>query len=150
MKKSASKHLVPCVLGAAVIGVSLVAGCQREGSGSASAAAPKADPPDVYMKDPVFQKALADKRQERNGILSVRRRLVEEAEKKVEAMKAKMPGADETAIKAELEKDPEWVSLIARVESANDAYNENRLATTKIVGERISSKKSSNSKPLKK
>ena len=150
MKTSTSNNLVPCALGAAAFCAFLVAGCERDAGGAAAAAAPKADPPDVYMKDPVFQKALADKRQERKGILSVRRRLVEEAEKKVEAMKAKMPGADEAAIKAELEKDPEWVSLIARVESANDAYNENRLATTKIVGERISSKKSSNSKPLKK
>ena len=150
MKKSARKHLVPCALGAAAFCVLLVAGCQREGDKTAAAdSAPKAEPPSVYMKDPAFRKALADKRQERNEILSVRGRLVEQAEKMVEAAKAKMPGADDAAIKAALEKDREWVSLIARIESANEAYKDNRLATTRIVGDRIAPKKSSNSKPLK-
>ena len=150
MKKSARKHLVPCALGAAAFCALFAAGCARDEGVAAADTAPKADPPSVYMNDPVFKKALADRRSERNGILSLRSKLVAKAEKMVEEARAKMPGADDAAVKAELEKNREWVSLVARIEDANKAYEENRLATTKTVRERISPKKRVSEGSLKK
>ncbi len=130
------KTLVPIVLGAMAVMAFVLTGCQREET--APVAAPtKADPPEVYMKDPVFQKALAEKRAVKNEILARRETLLNELESRVDAMRKAMPGADDAAVKAALEKDPDWNSLVKRIEDLNEAYNDNRKATTKIVGERL-------------
>lgn len=133
MIKRASRYLVALTFGVVALGGVIVAGCSRE----EAPAVPKADPPSVYMKDPVFTNALAVQRAARQKILSVREKLVVEMESRVDAMREKMKGASDESVKKELEKDPAWNSLVKRVKDLNTVFEENRLKTTKIVGDRI-------------
>lgn len=98
---------------------------------------PPANSPSVYMKDKAFRAKLDAQTATRTEIAIARDRLLTELEQRVDAMRAKMPGADDAAVKKELEKDPEWNSLVRRIADANAAYEDNRKATTKIVAERI-------------
>lgn len=93
--------------------------------------------PQEYMKDPVFREKLASERHQRDQILAQRGELVRELEAKSKAMQEKMPGASEAEIVAELEKDPEWNSLVKRVEDLTTAADERRAASLKIVRERL-------------
>lgn len=115
------------------------AGCDRGEGANASAEEPemRADSPSVYMSDPVFTNALAKQRAERREILATNEKLIRQLEAKVEAMRRKLPGASDDAIRIELEKDPEWNSLAKRIKDAQVAFKENRQTTTKLVGERI-------------
>lgn len=93
--------------------------------------------PAVYMKDPAFRQTLSNQVERRNGLAKARGELAAQMEKMVDAMKAKMPNADDATVKAALEKDPEWNSLYKRIVDANTALEENRKETTAIVGQRI-------------
>ena len=137
-----SKNLVPFALCAIGLLSLVLQGCKpQEGKDSRAAGrAVEADPPEVYMNDPVFRKALAEQSGERKELARLRNRLRTEMVAKIEAMKAKMPEADDAAIKAELEKDPEWNDLYRKITDANEAIEDNRKHTTKIVGERIAPK----------
>ena len=130
--KCTSRYLVPLALGAMAAWAVLLAGCSREETSASRPGAPSLD-----MKDPSFRKALDEKRAERNAVLGLREKLMQELEKRVDAMRAKMPGADDAAVKKELEKDPEWNSLIKRISDADAAFDDNRKATTKLVSERL-------------
>ena len=114
----------------------LFGGCDRD-----KPSAPQVDPPSVYMKDPEFRSALAEKREERQAILHTREALVVELEKFVNDARAKTPNADDAALKEELMKNPEYVSLLTRFKDANEAFEDNRKATTAVVRDRISPKK---------
>lgn len=140
MIKSTSRYLVPFALGAMALFAVVLTGCSKPEEPSATPPVKKADPPSVYMKDKGFRKALDEKRAERQQVLGVREKLLAELEKRVEAMRTKMPGADDAAVKKELEKDPEWNSLIKKIGDANAAFDDNRKATTKIVGDRLSAR----------
>lgn len=137
MIRRTSRYLVPFALGAMALFAVVLTGCSKPDEPSAKPPVVKADPPSVYMKDKGFRKALEEKRAERTEILGVREKLLAELEKRVDAMRAKMPGADDAAVKKELEKDPEWNSLIKKIEDANLAYDDNRRAATKIVRDRL-------------
>ena len=102
---------------------------------------PSSSSPEVYMNDPVFQKALGDRRTERKDLVLARAKIVEEMKAKVDAMRAKMPGADDAAVKAALGKDSEWTSLEQRVIDLNTALEENRRRTTRIVHDRLAPQK---------
>lgn len=133
MMKRTSRYLVALMLGIIAMGSVFIAGCSRE----EAAEKLKADPPSVYMKDPVFTNALARQRAERREILSAREKIMEQVRARVDAMRAKMPKASDEEIKRELEKDPAWQSLMARASDIGKAYEDNRLKTTEIVGDRI-------------
>lgn len=133
MIKRTSRYLVALTFGVIAMGGVFVTGCSRE----ESVEKPKADPPSVYMKDPVFTNALARQRAERREILSAREKIMEQVRARVDAMRAKMPKASDEEIKRELEKDPAWQSLMVRANDIGKAYEENRLKTTEIVGDRI-------------
>lgn len=137
MIRRTSRYLVPFALGAMALFAVVLTGCSKSEEPLAKPPVVKADPPSVYMKDKDFRAALDEKRAERQQVLGVREKLLAELEKRVDAMRAKMPGADDAAVKKELEKDPEWNSLIKKIEDANAAFDDNRKATTKIVGDRI-------------
>jgi len=96
--------------------------------------------PAVYMKDEGFKKDLAHQRKARLELTKSRAALVEKMKSMVDAQRAKAPGADDAAIKAVLEKDPEWLSLEKRVVDLNAALEENHGRTLKIVGDRIAPK----------
>lgn len=93
------------------------------------------------MRDPVFLKALADRRADRRDLLARRAKLVAEMKARVDAMRAQKPEATDAEVKAALEKDPEWVSLSNRVVDLNTVLEENRRRTTEIVRERITPQK---------
>lgn len=93
--------------------------------------------PQEYMKDPVFREKLATERLQRDQMLAQRGALVRKLEAKSRAMQEKMPGASEAEIVAALEKDPEWNSLVKRVEDLTAAADESRAASLKIVRERL-------------
>jgi len=168
-----SRYLVPLMLGIMAAIGNFVAGCSREAEAEKSMP-PKSDPPSVYMKDKDFRAALEVKNQKRKEVLGVREKLLQELEKRVDAMREKLSAAgregtpgtesagregtpgtesagtpvevDDAMVKKELEKDPEWNSLIKRIEDTNAAYDDNRKAATKLVAERLAARKQ---KPLK-
>lgn len=133
MIKRTSQYLVALTFSVIAMGSVFFAGCSRD----EAVDVPTADPPSVYMKDPVFTNALAVQRAARHRLLSSRDKLIAEMEARVKAMREKMKGMSDEVVKAELEKDPAWNSLVKRVSDLNAAFDENRKATTKIVGDRI-------------
>lgn len=93
--------------------------------------------PEEYMKDPVFRQKLVEQREARKTLLSQRMKLVKQLEAKSLAMQAAMPGATDAEIVAALEKDPEWNSLVKRVEDLVTAADENRAETLETVRARL-------------
>lgn len=124
----------------AVIGVSLIVGCGSEEetqNGEAVENTAQAPRPEEYMRDQNFRKKLDDQEIKRNKLLSDRYRVQRALQKKARAMEEKMPGAQESAIVAALEKDPEWVSLKKRMEDLVMAADENRAKTLDVVRDRL-------------
>ena len=109
-------------------------GCRKEEEPSPSS-------PEVYMNDPVFRKQLADGRKEREGFALKRTELVKAMEQMIEAKKAAMPGADDAALKAALEKDPEWIDLSKRVVDLTTAIQESGRHMDEVIRGRIAPKK---------
>lgn len=109
-------------------------GCRKEEESSPSS-------PEVYMNDPVFRKQLADGRKEREGFALKRTELVKAMEQMIEAKKAAMPNADSAALKAALEKDPEWVSLEKRVNDLTTAIGESGRRMDEVIRKRVAPKK---------
>lgn len=130
-------HASAWVPGALALAALLIGGCSKEEPQDAASAEQKMPTPQEYMKDPVFREKLASERHQRDQILAQRGELVRELEAKSKAMQEKMPGASEAEIVAELEKDPEWNSLVKRVEDLTTAADERRAASLKIVRERL-------------
>lgn len=97
--------------------------------------------PEEYMNDPVFRKALSEKRKEREGRIVARTELVREMEQMVEAQKAKLPNADDAALKRALEADPKWNDLTKRVNAFTAEIEENGRKAQAIVRERLAPKK---------
>ena len=126
--------LVPFALIATGVFAIALPGCREEQKEEKE---PVSSSSDEYMKDPVFRKALADKRAERTDYYQSRTKIVKELEKMVEAKKAAMPGADDAAVKAALEKDPAWLDLVKRVNDLTTAIGENQRQAQGIVRERI-------------
>ena len=114
-------------------------GCRKEEEPSSSS-------PEVYMKDPVFRQQLAEGRKEREGFLVKRTELVKKLEQMIEAKKAAMPGADDAALKAALEKDPEWNDLVKRVKDLSTAMKEGGRRMDEVIRGRIAPKKKDISK----
>lgn len=111
-----------------------LSGCRKEEEPSSSS-------PESYMNDPVFRQQLADGRKEREGFLVKRTELVRKLEQMVEAKKAEMPGADDAALKAALEKDPEWNDLSKRVKDLSTAMKEGGRRMDEVIRGRIAPKK---------
>lgn len=84
--------------------------------------------PEVYMRDPVFRKALSDKRLELQKIVRERAPLVERMEELVRAN-----GED----LSKLQKLPEWNNLHKRVVELNAKYEAVRQRQLKILSNRI-------------
>lgn len=128
------------VLGAFALALSTLVGCSDE-TPAPAATTPVGDPPAVYMKDPAFRKALEEKRADRAKLDKVRAELSRELTRLADEARAKLPGADDATVQAELEKNPEWNSLVARFKDVNQAYDDSRAATLKTVRERLAPQK---------
>ena len=134
MKSCTRTNLVPfalVVMGAFAL---ILPGCRKEDESKSSS-------PEAYMNDPVFRKQLADGRKERTAFEVKRAELVAAMEKMIEAKKAAMPGADDAALKAALEKDPEWIDLSKRVVDLTTAIQESGRRTDGVIRERVAPKK---------
>ena len=111
-------------------------GCRKEEEEKPSPSSPA-----VYMNDPVFRKQLTDGRKEREGYIVSRTKLVREMEKMIEAKKAELPGADDAALKAALEKDPKWIDLSKRVADLAAAIKESGRRLDEVIRGRVAPKK---------
>ena len=130
MMKNTSRYLVPIVLGA--VGVGMVCllcfrGCGKGGEpdNAAAQAARKAEL-DAKMRESY---------ERRTEIARTRHELVEQMKAMVDAMRAKMPGADDEAVKAALEKEAEWMSLYRRIVDLEAANADNRRRTAEVLRE---------------
>ena len=129
------KHIMHGALPTLAVVLFLACGCTKEEEPQA-----KAEPASVYMKDPAYAAAKEKVMASRATIVSAREKLIAEMEQMVADAKAKLPGADDATVKAELEKNPTWVSLVKRMEDANVAYEDNLSSAHKLIGERMSRK----------
>ena len=139
LAKEGGIHAVARMLAVLALGA-LIGGCSDDPETSG---APRfeSDPPSVYMNDPAFRAALDAQQAAKTKLLGSREKLLVQIEQMVDAARAAMPGADDAAVKAELEKKPEWVSLQKRVADLQAALEDNRRATMDIVRERTAPKK---------
>lgn len=132
----AAKSLLRACGCTVVLAFALLSGCDGEKPSSAAQAVPT-DPPSVYMKDPAFREKLAEERAARNKILSTREKIVEELVGLEAAAKQAHPDATPEEIRAELEKNPEYKSLVQRVRDAEQAVADSRAKTLSTVRERL-------------
>ena len=128
--KNTSRYLVPIVLGA--VGVGMVCllcfrGCGKGGEpdNAAAQAARKAEL-DAKMRESY---------ERRMEIARTRHELAEQMKAMVDAMRAKMPGADDDAVLAALEKEAEWASLRRRIVDLETANADNRRRTGEVLRE---------------
>ena len=130
MMKNTSRYLVPIVLGA--VGVGMVCllcfrGCGKGGEpdNAAAQAARKAEL-DAKMRESY---------ERRMEIARTRHELAEQMKAMVDAMRAKMPDADDDAVLAALEKEAEWASLRRRIVDLETANADNRRRTGEVLRE---------------
>ena len=117
------------------LGLVLLAGCSREEAPAPNA--PSAVAPETYMKDKAFRAKLDERNSSRNDLMKAKNAIVSRMIEMIEAKKKELGTSDEAALKAALEKDPEWNSLYARCVDANTALGEHSRETMKIVRERL-------------
>lgn len=124
--------------------VALLAGCDREEPPAAapSAPAPAVEPaksavsptsPKAMMENPAMQATLKAARSSRNALAKELSETQTRLMAKVDAARERLPLADEAALKAELEKDSEYVSLSARCAELVKAIEADRRHTTDKV-----------------
>lgn len=128
--KNTSRYLVPIVLGAVGVGVVCLLcfrGCGKGGEpdNAAAQAARKAEL-DAKMRESY---------ERRMEIARTRHELAEQMKAMVDAMRAKMPGADDDAVLAALEKEAEWASLRRRIVDLETANADNRRRTGEVLRE---------------
>ena len=133
MKISLRLKFRPFALCAAGVGLLFFAGCEKAAE-EASAPAPTAaalpsNSPAVYMKDPVFRAAVAEKRKALQALADRIRPLADRMQELV-----KTHGED----RAKLEKLAEWNDLSKRVEALNAEYAKLRKEQLRLIGERLS------------
>ena len=119
---------------AAVLALAAVAGCSREGEQKATVSPAS---PESYMKDGEFRGRLDGQVAKRGELAKARNAVVARMVEMIEAKKRELKTDDEAALKAALEKDPEWRELYARCQDANAAIGENRRDTMAVVRERL-------------
>ncbi len=93
------------------------------------------------MEDQAFRAEMKGQVSMRKELAGVRAKLEEKMEGMVDEMKAKMPGADDAAVLAALEKSEEWKSLYKKIVDVNTAIEENQRKSAKIVGRKLKEQK---------
>ena len=134
MTKNTSRYLVPIVLGA--VGIAVVCllcfrGCGNGGEPD-NTAEPSASPAERRAE---FADKMRERYESRVEIARTRHALADQMKAKVDAMRAKMPGADDEAVKAALEKEAEWMSLYRRIVDLEAANADNRRRTAEVLRE---------------
>ena len=78
---------------------------------------------------------MRERYESRVEIARIRHALADQMKAKVDAMRAKMPGADDDAVLAALEKEAEWGSLRRRIVDLEAANADNRRRTAEVLRE---------------
>lgn len=140
-KMKMSRILVPCALFATGLGILLSIGCDRVQE------APPADStsPASYMNDTNFLGRLKEMRGERQDLASRRAKVVAEMKAMVDAKRAAMKGSGDAAVKAALEKDAAWQSLMKRLGDLDVALKESRRKAMGVARARIAPKRADRS-----
>lgn len=132
--KNTSRYLVPIVLGAVGVGVVCLLcfrGCGKGGESdnvAAQAALAEARKAELDGK-------MRESYERRIEIARTRHELADQMKAMVDAMRAKMPGADDDAVLAALEKEAEWASLRRRIVDLETANADNRRRTAEVLRE---------------
>ena len=134
MTKNTSRYLVPIVLGAVGVGVVCLL-CFRgwDKGGEPDGAAAQAALAEARRAE--FADKLRERRERRVEIARTRHAVADQMKAMVDAMRAKMPGADDEAVKAALEKEAEWMSLYRRIVDLEAANADNRRRTAEVLRE---------------
>lgn len=131
-------HASACITGALALIVCLVGGCSKEEPREeVPESVTQSVPPEEYMKDEAFRTALKEERHHRAQLAAQRARILKKMQEMSLATVAKMPNATEAEIVAELEKNPEWNSLKARVEDLVRAHEESHATSLETVRKRL-------------
>lgn len=93
------------------------------------------------MNDPEFRGKLAKERGEHVKLVRDANAIAAKMKAKIEALREKLQTDDPAKLKAELEKDPEWVELYTQKTNANARVEAHRRETLGIVRERLTPKK---------
>ena len=126
------KRIAGCCFAAAVC-AAVWTGCSRE-----EAQEPQLDPVKDRLADPVYRAQIDAAIAERGDLIKNRAAIVAEMEKVIAAVKARMPGATDDAVKAELEKNPAWNDLYKQCEDANAAIEAQSARSREMIRQRIS------------
>ena len=131
MTKNTSRYLVPIALGA--VGIAAVCLLFLRGGGEPDAPGPRAPTPAERRAE--FADKMRERYESRVEIARTRHALADQMKAKVDAMRAKMPGADDDAVLAALEKEAEWGSLRRRIVDLEAANADNRRRTAEVLRE---------------
>ena len=118
---------------AAAVFAAVWTGCSRE-----EAQEPQLDPVKDRLADPVYRAQIDAAIAERGDLIKNRAAIAAEMEKMIAAVKARMPGATDDAVKAELEKNPVWNDLYKQCEDANAAIEAQSARSREMIRQRIS------------
>lgn len=135
MMKNTSRYLVPIVLGAvgpAVVVFICLRGCSRGPSPAEEAAAKAAA---LEARKAEFRGKMDETQKRRLEIKQVRDMIAGQMKEKVDAVRAKMPGASDDAVLSELEKTEEWLSLRRRIIDLETAMADNRRRIGEVLRE---------------
>ena len=138
-----SKNLVAVVLGTIASLAFFSIGCSREEAPAAAPAAPEAPVAEAprektsRLADPVYKAAIDDHMSKQQELRMLQSRLAERLRAKVNAMRESLGVEDEAAIKAALEKDPEFKSLQSRMIDAGKALRDEQRHATETVRAKI-------------
>lgn len=137
MKRSTSLFLVPVALCAIGLFGLVFTGCEKKPE------APQEPPssPASYMNDPEFRGKLAAERKEHVKLVREGNAIAEKMKAKINALREKLKTDDESVLKAELEKDPEWNELYVQRTNAVAKVEAHRKAKLGIVRERLAPQK---------
>ena len=109
-------------------------GCEKEGAQPAAAVDPAS--PEARMADPVYRQQLRDLDAARKPLLRARAQVLSE----IEALRAKLAGADAARVEAELAKRPAWASLTNRLAAAEAALAAHRREAAATIRARLQQK----------
>lgn len=118
--------LVPFVLCAMGAVSFALTGCKRDAEPEGPP--PPANSPAVYMRDPEFRKALREKREELQAIVSERKPLMDRMQELVREHGENLAG---------LQKIDEWKELHGKVTALNERYETTRRKQLKYVAGRL-------------
>ena len=138
-----SKTLVAFALGAFVSLAFFTNGCSRDEEPRATSAppasnvSPSSGKNSTRLSDPEYKAALDGNLARQNELRAMQSRLAAALREKVNAVRTSLGTDDEAALKAELEKDPEFKSLQSRLSDVATALRDEQRHAAEVVRRKI-------------